>query len=123
HRRMNQVVSTEAVRGDFSGQRVSFEDGDVVFSKDEKGYAMTLERAGKLVRRYRVTRTVGWRFMQFYIGRQEEGPEPKGSTVYTDEQKLPFGYWFRLKRWLPTSYFDPVGPETKKDGTLAYDPY
>lgn len=123
HRRMNQLASDETVKGDFSGQRAAFEDGDAVFSRDGSSYAMTLERNGKLVRRYRITRTVGWRFMQFYIGVQTDGPEPAGSLPYKEEQKLPFGYWFRLKRWLPTSYFDPLGPETNKDGTLAYDPY
>jgi predicted CXXCH cytochrome family protein len=123
HSRMNKDAADGTVRGDFSHVTVPYEDGSVTFDRDGASYTMALERAGKLVRRYRVTRTVGSRFMQFYIGVQLEGPEPGGSTPYVEEHKLPFGYWFKLKRWLPVSYFDPVGPETKKDGTPSYDPF
>jgi hypothetical protein len=48
--------------------------------------------------------------MQFYVGRQEEGPEPLGDRIY-DEHMLPFAYWFSLRRWLPREFFDPNGPE------------
>jgi Cytochrome c552 len=57
-----------------------------------------------------VTRTVGSRFVQYYIGLQIEGEEPRSDKVYTTEHKLPFGYWLRMKRWLPVDYFD-VGSE------------
>jgi hypothetical protein len=71
---------------------------------------MALERGGRPVRRYEVTRTVGTRFMQFYIGVQREGPEPAGHAVYR-EHMLPFAWWVSLGRWLPKPYFDTDGPE------------
>jgi hypothetical protein len=124
HSKMNRDATGETVRGDFSGVRVPYEDGTVLFARDGDRYTMTLERAGAVVREYRVTRTVGSRFMQFYIGVESKGPPGPDEAVRREqEQKLPFGYWFKLHRWLPTSYFDPVGPETQKDGTPVYDPY
>jgi hypothetical protein len=123
HSRMNKDAGEQTVVGDFSGKRVAYEDGFIVFAREKGAYTMTLERGGKMVRRFRVTRTVGSRFMQFYVGVQTLGPEATDNRLYFQEQKLPFGYWFKLKRWLPTSYFDPVGPETNKDGTPAYDPF
>lgn len=127
HSKMNRDAGLESVRGDFSGVRIAFQDGQAVFTSEGAGrdtrWFMALERQGKVVRKYRVTRTVGSRFMQFYIGVEVEGPEDAASVARTSEQKLPFGYWFKLGRWLPTSYFDPVGAETQKDGTPTFDPY
>jgi hypothetical protein len=122
HRRMNQDASPESVRGDFSGIKIPYAGGTVAFATEGATYTMALER-GAVVRKYRITRSVGSRFMQFYVGVETQGPEPASASVYKEEQKLPFGYWFKLKRWLPVSYFDPVGPETKPDGSPAYDPY
>jgi hypothetical protein len=128
HGKMNRDASSETVRGDFSGVRVSYQGGTALFStaKDlgrAPRHEMTLERDGKVVRRYEITRVVGSRFMQHYIGVEVEGPDAASSVTRTKEQKLPFGYWFKLKRWVPTSYFDPVGAETNRDGTPVYDPY
>lgn len=123
HRRMNQDVSPATMKGDFSGVTIAYSTGTVTFSRGPEGYLMTLEKAGKLFRKYVVTRVVGSRFMQFYIGRELVGPEPAGHKAYSEEHKLGFGYWFKRKEWLPVSYFDPVGAETKPDGTPAYDPF
>jgi hypothetical protein len=95
----------------------------VVFSTEGGHRFMALERAGKLVRRYQVTRVVGSRFMQFYIGKQVEGPEPRTDPLYSEETKLPYGYWFRLARWLPESYFDPAPDEFDAAGHPSYDPF
>ena len=46
--------------------------------------------------------------------------EPAGDRVYTEEHKLPFGYWFRMKRWLPADYFD-VGEDADALQRLAAD--
>jgi hypothetical protein len=123
HSRMNAFATDANVRGDFSGKRVKVPGGEAIFAKENGKRTMTLVRGEKVVRSYAITRTVGSRFMQFYIGRQVEGPEPAGDPVYVDEVKLPYGYWFKLARWLPVSYFDPVGAETKPDGTPAFDPF
>lgn len=123
HSRMNQNADEKSVRGDFNGARLTMPQGEARFSREAGAFTMTLERAGKPVRKYQVTRTVGSRFMQFYIGRQTEGPEPKTHALYTTEAKLPFAYWFRLKRWLPESYFDPFEMEHRADGSLTHEPF
>lgn len=123
HSRMNQDATTASVKGDFNDAHISLPQGDVSFKHVGDAYTMTLARAGKTVRSYRVTRTVGSRFMQFYIGTQIEGPEPKTSPAYSEEQKLPYGYLFRSKRWLPHNYFDALGPEIKPDGTAQFEPF
>lgn len=123
HRRMNQDATKETVKGDFSGVKIAYSSGTVTFGTEDAGFTMTLERGGAVLRKFVVSRSVGSRFMQFYIGRQVIGPEPRDNKLYTEEHKLAFGYWFKLKLWLPVSYFDPVGAETQPDGTPTYDPF
>jgi hypothetical protein len=117
---MNQLADTKSVLGDFSGKPVTLSDGTITFAQENGVYRMTVHRAGQLVRRYRVTRTVGWITMQFYVGVQEEGPEPPDHPVYR-EHMLPFAYWYRVGRWLPKCYFDPDGPDKEENGTLHVD--
>jgi hypothetical protein len=111
HRFMNQWASPQSVKGDFSGVTWEPRPGYSVrfHTSDDGAYLMSITRPGKKGTRYRVTRTVGSRFMQFYIGVQEEGAEPREDRRYTVEHKLPFGYWLRLARWLPVDYFDAGG--------------
>ena len=53
--------------------------------------------------------------MQFYIGKQREGPEPPTSPLY-QEHMLPFANWITMGEWLPKAFFDPDGPEPLRDG-------
>ncbi len=115
HSRMNQRPGPDTVRGDFAGAALRLTNGTVHFTTDADGYRMTVERDGRTLRRYRVTRTVGSRFIQFYIGVQTEGPEPAGHGVY-EEHLLPFAWWMTLGRWLPKHYFDLIGHEQLVDG-------
>src|SRR5262249_21993105 len=82
----------------------------VTFSVEDGEYLMTVRRERPLQppkrTQWKVTRTVGSRFVQFYIGVKTEGDEPPGDKVYHQEHKLPFSYWMRMKRWLPMDYFD-----------------
>jgi hypothetical protein len=123
HSRMNQDASAATVKGDFASARIKLPKGEAVFETGADGFTMTLEQGGRRLRRYRVTRTVGSRFMQFYIGLQTEGPEPRSSPLYTMEQKLPFAYWFKIKRWLPNDYFDPLDPDVDAHGHATRDPF
>src|SRR5260370_1413956 len=112
---MNQLPTKDSVRGDFANHVLKLPDSAVTFSTAKDGYRMSVVRDGQPLRRYRVTRTVGTRFMQFYIGVQEEGPEPAGHGVYR-EHMLPFAYWISIGRWLPKHYFDVDGAEELRDG-------
>lgn len=112
HRFMNQMASKAAVKGDFDDHKWTIRPGfTVTFSTKDNEYLMTVDRPArpeyKVPRTvYKVTRTIGSRFMQYYVGLQIEGEEPRTDRVYTTEHRLPFAYWFRLKRWLPIDYFD-----------------
>lgn len=119
HRLMNQLVSPAVVKGDFADHVWKVRDGvTVTFATRGGDHVMEVESPARPATRYKVTRTVGSRAMQFYIGVQTAGPEPADDRVYTTEHKLPFGYWFRLKRWLPVDDFDVTddNDETLRDG-------
>ena len=73
---MNANATATSVVGDFSGKKLEYGDGSVVFSKGVGDYRFTLYRQAKFVRQFKVTRTVGSRFVQMYIGTQTDGPEP-----------------------------------------------
>ena len=110
HSRMNVNATDDTVRGDFSGVRVSYGRGEVVFAREGGDFTMTLFVEGNVVRRYKVTRVVGSRSYQFYLGLQTFGAEPTDHPAYSRESKLPFAYLFRLERWLPEMYFDSFAP-------------
>ena len=98
HRVMNQRADAEdAIIGDFAAAVVPYAGGEAHFDRDRGAYTMTLARAGTSVR-YRVTRTIGRRGLQEYVGTQD------GSTV---EVRLPFAWWPRRGGWYPQPYFDP----------------
>jgi len=93
------------VIGDFATS-VSYAGGRVQFARDGADYTMTLARGDSTVR-YRVTRTIGRRGLQEYVG-VEAGR--------TDEVRLPFGWWPRRGGWFPQPYFDPwLGEESNLD--------
>ncbi len=109
HRVMNaRADDTGAVIGDFAGATLAYAGGNVQFTHDTGGYAMTV-RAGGRAREvhYRVTRTIGRRGLQEYVGIADGG---------TDEVRLPFGWWPRGGGWFPQPYFDPwLGEEAAFD--------
>ena len=152
HRSMNRLVAADGplvVRGDFDGARRSYAGGEVRFDGGPDGPTMSFWRSGALVRRFRVTRTIGWRYLQEYVGVQSEGPEPAGDPIYATEIRLPFGYWFRRHarsgagsrarsaqagvapatseengRWVHQQYYDSwFGPEWDAEGRPAIDAY
>jgi predicted CXXCH cytochrome family protein len=106
HRVMNaRVEDRGAVIGDFGGATLAYEGGEVRFSREGGAYVMTLTRGGARVR-YRVTRTIGHRGLQEYVG-IEDG--------HADEVRLPFGWWPRAGGWSPQIAFDPW--------LATFDPY
>jgi hypothetical protein len=125
HRVMNQLVAAEgAVVGDFGGVTLRYGDGEVRFETRGGEHTMSFWRGGRLERRFRVTRTIGSRYLQEYVGVLVVGPEPEGHWLYRTETRLPFGYWLRQRRWFHQQYFDSwYGAEYRDDDTLAVDPY
>ncbi len=123
HRRMNRLVAEAgAVLGDFDDRRVPYAGGALLLQRRGKDYFMGLEREGSVHREYRVTRTIGSRYLQEYVGVQVRGPEPAQSPVYQTEIRLPFGFMLRERRWLHQQYFDSwYGDEYRADGSLAVD--
>lgn len=106
HRVMNQNPTEESVKGDFSGVHLDYQHGRVKFYRDGPRYMMSIYENGEFVRRHEVTRTIGSLYVQYYIGRQVDGPELRGQRIYSRESKLNFGYAINLKRWLPVIYLD-----------------
>jgi len=95
HRVMNAQADATAVIGDFSGVTLAYAGGEVTFGR---GPTMTVAKGGRTVR-YRVTRTIGKRALQEYVGVEEGGA---GTEV-----RLPFAWWPALGGWYPQPYFDP----------------
>jgi hypothetical protein len=99
---MNAAATPGAVRGDFSGQApLPYLGGQGRFWRDGDQYWMAAER-GSVRRQFRITRTIGSRYFEYYVGVQTAGPEPAGDPRYTIEHVLPFGYWLGKRQWVPT---------------------
>jgi hypothetical protein len=124
HSRMNQLATDETVVGDFSGTSFTYGVGRAVFLKRDGAFLMEYYQGEKRIRTFRITRTIGWRYEQDYLGVQIEGPEPPGHPLYTSESYLQFGYLFGQEQWLPQFYYNPEpGPEYGNDGTSNLDPF
>ena len=98
HRVMNaRAEDAGAVIGDFGGATLAYAGGQARFTREGSAYVMTLERGGQIVR-YRVTRTIGRRGLQEYVGIADGRSE---------EVRLPLAWWPRGGGWFPQPYFDP----------------
>ena len=107
HRTMNQRVDgrrAAPVLGDFGGAVVPYAGGEARFTRDVRGPVMTLAR-GDVVLAYRVTRTIGTRALQEYVGVLQGAGAPGEDAG--EEVRLPFAWWVRPAGWYPQPYFDP----------------
>jgi hypothetical protein len=112
--------------GDFSGTVVDYAGRSARFSRDGDAFVVEYLENNLPFRRFRVTRTMGWRYEQDYIAVQTHGPEPAGDPVYTEESRIRFAYSVDRSRWFPQSYLEPTeypGSEYLEDGSLRYAPY
>src|SRR5205807_4366422 len=102
HRWMNAAATPEQVVGDFSGKvGIRYLGGEGRFWRDGDRFHMAAER-GSLRRAFRITRTIGSRYFQYYVGVQTAGPEPADPGDKQAEHVLPFGYWLSKRQWVPT---------------------
>lgn len=113
HRVMNQPAGIEAVIGDFDHAVLAYAGGEARFDREGADFVMTLAKADRTVR-YRVTRTIGRRSLQEYVGVEQRAGEAAG-----DEVRLPFGWWPRRGGWYPQPYFDPW---LREDAVDVYAP-
>jgi len=118
HRLMNAKASDETVRGDFSGAAMlDYLGGRALLHQQDGQRRISLERDG-VKRAYTVTRTLGSRFFQYYIGRLIEGPEPEDHISRKDEQLLPVGWWIDKKQIVPIVHVHGELPDKER-----YDPF
>ncbi len=118
HRLMNAEATDETVRGDFSGAAtLAYLGGSARFHTEGKERRMTLER-DNVKRAYKVTRTLGSRFFQYYIGHLIEGPEPEDHPARKNEQLLPVGWWIDEREIVPIVHVHGEVPDQRR-----YDPF
>ncbi|HVK75136.1 MAG TPA: ammonia-forming cytochrome c nitrite reductase subunit c552 [Kofleriaceae bacterium] len=119
HTSMNQLAGPDAtVIGDFDGARLAYAGGEARFEREGGVPVMILRAPDGAARRYRVTRTIGTRYLQEYVGTPLDGDAPGV------ELRLPFGWWRRRAGWYPQAYFDSwYGAEYDAAGRLAASPY
>jgi hypothetical protein len=105
HRWMNAMASGEALQGDFSGRKsIDYRGGKGRFITEDGIPKMLLER-NRLFRKYRVNRTIGSRYFQYFVGVLEEergAAVPAGDEQRRTDSVLPFGYWMTTGEWVPT---------------------
>jgi hypothetical protein len=126
HSRMNQLATPDAVLGDFSDLRIEYGGREALFRREGDQFFVEHIVGGDVSRRIRITRVIGWRYEQDYVGIQELGPEPAGDPLYTEENRLRFSWSLDRQRWLPQSYMEPTeypGSEHLPNGQLRHDPF
>jgi hypothetical protein len=115
---MNNWAKEENVRGDFSGDyTMHYLGGEATFYRSGESYRMALERDA-VKREFEISRTIGSRFFQYYIGKLIAGPEPDDHPLRKVDHVLPLGYWMEPEEWVPIVN---IGEETPDEGRL--DPF
>ncbi|MDA0711758.1 MAG: multiheme c-type cytochrome, partial [bacterium] len=126
HSRMNMLATEETVLGDFSRATLSYGSRKAVFRKQNNQFLVEYFQEEQLLRQFQITRVIGWRYEQDYVGTQIHGPEPAGDPIYKEEIRLGFAYAIDKQQWFPQSYLEPseyAGSEYKSDGSLRHDPF
>ena len=99
HRTMNGRADGQTILG--KAAIVAYAGGTMTF--DPSARTMTLAKGDRRVR-YTVTRTIGSRGLQEYVGTSDK-----------EEVRLPFAWWPRRGAWYPQPYFDPWLDESTFD--------
>jgi hypothetical protein len=112
HRWMNAAATLDHVKGDFSDQAsLPYLGGTGRFWREGDQFRMAAER-GSVRREFRITRTIGSRYFEYYIGVQSSGPESADDPRYRVDHVLPFGYWLSRQQWVPTVH---IGIDREED--------
>lgn len=121
HRWMNAMAEPETVKGDFTGKKsIRYQGGVGTFFREENEYRMRTERSDR-TRTYHVTRTIGSRFYQYYVGKLIESSQQEPADLRNVEHVLPFGYWIDEEEWVPTVHIfrEPETEHTAVDSFVG----
>lgn len=121
HRWMNALIENSPVKGKFDGSEISYLGGTVRFAREGDRYVMRLDR-GEVHREYSVTQTIGSRFFQYYVGRQESGPEARHHPLYHEDHVLPLGYWIDRAEWVPIVHVHSESRDDQREDE-RHDPF
>jgi len=123
HRVMNARVdvpgAANVVLGDFADARVRDGDREARFFRERGAYLVELRDGARAApSRFRVTRTIGRRGLQEYVGVAIDlatGAELDGGV----EVRLPFAWWPRRAGWYAQPYVDPWVDDARFDAFAA----
>lgn len=116
HATMNQRASAAAIIGDFDGATLAYGGGEARFERRGDAFRMVLRGARGATRAFRVTRTIGTRGLQEYVGVDEAAPE-------APEVRLPFGWWRARAGWYPQPYYDSWFDAEWRGDAPAFDAF
>ena len=111
HRWMNAAATSTTVKGRFDGSEIQLRGGTIRMYQKNDHFWMYAKRH-QFERLFRVTHTIGSRFLQYYIGVLEQGElirvpglvTPHGPAVPHDTKVvLPVGYNLRKQQWVPAT--------------------
>ncbi|MCH8045074.1 MAG: hypothetical protein IID44_15290 [Planctomycetes bacterium] len=118
HRWMNALADEETVKGDFPygpSSQIVYRGGTASFYRENGAYIMRLSRQG-ITRVFKINRTIGSRFQQYYVGKMLAGPEKEDHALRTTDHVLPFGYELTRRQWVPLVHVDGhQGPDSERD--------
>lgn len=126
HSKMNADIGPETNLGRFDGSVLSLHGGRITMFREGDDCFIRTEK-DDVDRTYRVTRTIGSRFLQFYVGIFHSGtPLPPDDAsefrlrgAARPELVMPVGYWLTRERWIPGydvyDYIDREDVETEFD--------
>ena len=105
HSRMNATASSKTVFGRFDGSSIDLQGGTISMFQRNDDYWVRMD-GHDIEREFRVTRTIGSRFYQFYVGRLESGaPLPALPAEHGEypqqELVLPVAYRPQDDTWTP----------------------
>ena len=126
HSRMNMLATEETVLGDFDRATLTYGNRKAVFRKRNGEFFIEYFSEEQLLRQFKISRVIGWRYEQDYVGFQTLGPEPKNDSIYNSEIRLGFSYSVNRQEWFPQSYLEPTeypGSEYQPDGSFRHDPF
>ncbi|WP_310820887.1 multiheme c-type cytochrome [Stratiformator vulcanicus] len=130
HAKMNRTASAETIVAEFDGSSIDYQGGTITAYQDGSDRLIRTEK-DDVRREYRVTRTIGSRFYQYFVGVLTSGTpiptldETPGES--TTELVLPVGWQISKRRWLPVydvfDFMDYDDPEAVNGKPNPFDTY